>query len=281
MTLWLASAAVMLLALAACSGGADGPPADAPSYATQTDPPVPDYSTLIMDRADYPAPAEIERKAITPPPANAKALGELWLERLRERNGLEGISYSGNGQDGPVQYIATTLTAREFDQWVAANGWTAPTHIEFRFQDELHRPAVSESAKSRIRIWPTIMVRTGMQHMAALYGKVYVKDGCFRVKGRDGSDKLALFLAETGLDVDGEGFLILINRFTGETMARVGEEMVWAGPNGSPDAETAARIHEACGPGAITEVGNPESEERFYTLTPHARPTPLPESVGL
>ena len=281
MTLRLASAALAAVMLAGCSGAADSNAEDAPSYATQIDPPVPDYAALIMDRADYPAPAEVERKATTPPPADAKALGELWLERLRERNGLEGISYFGSGQDGPVQFISTTLTAREFDEWVAANGWTAPTHIEFRFQDELHHPAVSEAAKSRIRIWPTTTVRTGMQNMAALYGQVYVKDGCFRVKGMDGSDKLAWFLAETGLDVDAEGYLILVNRFTGETMARVGEEMVWAGPNGSPDAETAARIHDACGPGAITEVGNPESEERFYTLAPHARPTPLPDSVGL
>ena len=281
MTLWQASAGVALLALMGCSGAADSHAENALSYATQTDPPVPDYAALIMDRADYPAPAEIERKATTPPPADAKALGEVWLERLRERNGLEGISYSGSGPDGPVQFLSTTLTAREFDQWVAANGWTAPTHIEFRFQDVLHHPAVSEAAKVGIRIWPSTAVRTGMQNMAALYGQVYVKDGCFRVKGMDGSDKLAWFLAETGLDVDGEGFLILVNRFTGETMARVGEEMVWAGPNGSPDSETAARIHEACGPGAITEVGNPESEERFYTLAPHARPTPLPDSVGL
>jgi hypothetical protein len=137
---------------------------------------------------------------------------------------------------------------------------------------EFVAPPVSPAARPGIRTWPASQRRTGAQLQALLSGRVVLRDGCFHVQRPDAPEALAWFLAETGLDVDAEGYYILVNRMTGETMARVGEEMHWAGPNAVPtDDPGIAALRQACGPGEIASVGNPESAERMVVRYPHLR----------
>ena len=291
--------ALPLIMLAACSNASPGEeenpaagPSPEPDYATQLDAPSPDYAELIVPREDYPEPAEIDREDTAPMPPNAKAIGDLWVERLQDRNALMGYGLAGKGPDGPIQSIDTLLTAREFDEWVAENGWTMPRHIRWRFQDELHFPRVSEAAENRIRIWPASEARTGWQLEAALGGKVYMRDGCFYVTalGQSETEELAWFHAETGLDVDDEGYMVLRERSTGEVKARLGEDMTWAGPNYlEQDDPRFAELRKMCGDLPVNGVGNPEANEHMYVRYPHLRepvvnppppPPPPPPAEG-
>jgi len=270
---------VPYLVLAACAGAeADD---TARSYATVTDAPTPDYSAAATP-IQRDAVSEIERFATSPAPPDARAIGDLWLGRLEAHGALMGSGRAGKEPDDPVSQIDTLLTAREFDAWVAENGWQAPAHITWRFQDELTFPRITAAAEQRVRVWPASERRTGWQLEALESGRVVLRDGCFFVIGHDGGEKLAWFHAETGLAIDPQGYLVLVDRATGETRARVGEHMSWAGPNEAPQqGEAVAALRAACGQGEVHGVGNSESSERFMTRYPHLRDnTPPPAPVA-
>lgn len=265
--------APILLACAACTpAGADADePAAARAYATQIDVPSPDYRKLLARPPVQPK-GEIVREASAPLPADAKAVGDLWVERLEAKNALMGHGLAGKSPDGPVNHIDTLLTAKEFDAWVAQNGWSPPKHIRWYFQSELVAPRVSDAAEPKIRIWPASQARTGWQLEALIWGRVVLKDGCLWIRQPGQPERLAWFHAETGLDVDSEGYLILLDRATGHTMARIGEEMTAGGPNTVPESDPGvAALRAACGDAEIYNIGNPQSKERMYVEYPHLR----------
>lgn len=269
-----------LFACAACSpavGGAE----EAAAYATQVDVPSPDYANMIVARPPINLNTDLYRPATAKLPADAKAVGQLWIDRLQAKDAVGGWGLAGKSPDGPVNSIDTALTPPEFDAWVAENSWTMPRHISWRFVPRLEAPAVSAAAAPKIRYWPAYAGRTGAQNQAALGGRVVLRDGCFFLQRHDGSEALAWFLGETGIDVDDEGYLILVNRVTGETAARVGEAVTWAGPNADPTPEQSRELRAACGDHPVAEIGNPEATERMYVRYPHLRqntPPPPPRS---
>jgi hypothetical protein len=280
--------------LAGCGSAEPGTPvgpapADgSPPLATQRQAPTPDYGPLILSpdqlREIGRASGEIDRPATAPLPRDAKAVGDLWLARLEQRGALMGAGLDGKGEDGPVSSIDTLLTAREFDQWVAQNGWQVPGHIRWRFQSELVAPQVAEGLEGAIRQWPATSRRTGWQLEAAFTGHIVLRDGCFYSVSAGRPDKLAWFHNETGLGRDDAGYFTLVSRITGETMARLGEEMFWAGPNAvDPDQPEVHALKEACGDLEIDGVGNPQALARMQTIYPHLRdatpPPPPPPSA--
>lgn len=268
--------AILLVSCAACAPGEQvaGPEPAAPeqsAYATQLDAPAPDYGPMIAD-PPIPPRGTLRRDAVAPPPADAKAVGQAWIDRLEAAGVLDGYGLAGKDTDGPVSLIDVAMTAKDFEALVARNDWTVPDWIRWSFQAELFAPPVSEAAKKGIRTWPTSQRRTGAQLQALLGGRVTLRDGCFHVQPPDGPETLAWFHAETGLDVDPDGYYVFVNRVTGATMARVGEDMNWAGPNAVPaDDPGIATLQAACGPGEVASVGNPESFERMATRYPHLR----------
>lgn len=280
---------LLSLLLASCTACAPSEPQVTPSsdaergYTTQLEAPSPDYKVLMAAPPKGQS-APMWRKATAPLPRDAKAIGRLWITRLEQRGALMGYGLTGKTPDGSARSIDTLLTEREFDAWVAENGWTVPKHIEWRFQNELVAPRVSEAAARRIRFWPASNSRTGWQLEAAEMGRVFVRDGCFFVRRFDGSEKLAWFHAETGVGLDQQGYLILIDRSTGQPTARLGEDMSWAGPNHVDQNDPGlAKLHEACGGGEVHGVGNPQAQERLFVQYPHLRnpsqpPPPPPVS---
>ena len=273
--------ALLLLACASCAPEqqdveAPTPVRPRPAYATQLDAPAPDYSQLVSHPPILPK-GTLRREATAPLPTEAKAIGQAWIDRLQAAGALDGYGLAGKGTDGPVSLIDLAMTADEFDALVGRNDWTVPDWIRWSFQPELVAPRVSAAAQPGIRTWPSSQRRTGAQLEAMLGGKVTLRDGCFYVQTTDAPEVLAWFHAETGLDVDADGYYILVNRVTGETMARVGEDMNWAGPNAVPTNDPGiAALREACGPGEIASVGNPESFEHLATRYPHLRETTAP-----
>ncbi|MBV7255610.1 hypothetical protein KCG44_02290 [Pacificimonas sp. WHA3] len=269
---------------AACASEAENPdeagPSQTPSYATQKSAPSPDYRALLDEPARSAGGWQV-REASVPAPPDAKAIGETWIDRLEAREALLGYGLAGKGPDGPVNLIDTGLTEAEFTRWTAENGWQVPDHIRWSFVPEMNLPRVSEAAKAAIRVWPASTSRTGAQHEALFDGRVEMRDGCFFV-GESGKpvDRLAWFHAEIGLDVDGEGFLILRNRVSGQTLARIGEDMNWGGPATAQIDPAAKRaLLDACGPGEIYVAGSPEASERFLMQYPHLREDQVPPAA--
>ena len=262
----------------ACTPPESSPPGSAMTetadreYATQVEAPTPDYNALLAEPSIATG-SWVRREATSPPPANAKEIGERWVERLTKRNAISGYGLAGKGPDGPVSSIDTGMTERDFEAWAKENGWSVPTHIDWTFVPELNLPRVAPAAADGIRVWPASTARTGAQNEALLWGRVELRDGCFYGDTGDGTpEKLAFFHEEIGLDRDSEGYYILRDRISGRTLARIGEQMNWGGPPSAYiDPELEREIQEKCGPGELLVVGSPESEERFKTQHPHLR----------
>lgn len=258
----------LLILCAACAPApSDRPPMSAdlaPAYKTQTDAPTPDYRALLDQAVAQPLQA-LTRDATSAPPRDAKAIGAEWLARLEQRAALLGYGLADGGGNAPVAAIDTGLTAREFDRWVQENGWAAPQHIRWGFVAEMGHPAVSDAARQATRYWPASTARTGTQLQALHGGRIELRDGCFFVGERgQPATKLAWFHAEVGLDIDADGYIIFRDRVDGSTLARIGEEMNWAGPASAKiDDDARLALHDACGPGDVIVVGSPESSERF------------------
>ncbi|MES2699869.1 MAG: hypothetical protein V4647_09695 [Pseudomonadota bacterium] len=276
----------LLSAVLLASCGPSTPASEPVGLATQDIAPAPDYRKLILPSEQLHSGDEIERPATAAAPANAKVVGELWLNRLEARQALMGSGLSGKGEDDPIAMIDTLLTAREFDAWVGHNGWQVPRHIAWRFQQELRHPEIAPGLAGAVHMWPAATVRTGWQLEAAFTGRITLRDGCVFVSQPGRDEALAWFHTETGLGRDGDGFYTLVNRVSGETMARLGEEMQWAGPNTVDPAQPAvAALRAACGDYEVVGVGNPEALERIYVRYPHLRqvtipPPPPPSASG-
>lgn len=184
----------LLLVCTACSpDAADGLQTDAEStrrIATQTHAPSPDYAGLLGQAPVFAEGHTLQ--AATPPPEDAKTIGDVWIARVKDRGALLGYGLAGTAPNSPVEMIDVALTETEFNKWVARNEWPVPTHIRWNFVPEMELPPVSEAAKGAIRIWPASTTRTGVQPQALFFGKVELRDGCFFV-GFAGqpADKLA------------------------------------------------------------------------------------------
>ncbi|MEO5705724.1 MAG: hypothetical protein ABIT10_09630 [Alteraurantiacibacter sp.] len=267
----------LLSAVLLASCGSSAPLPEPVGLATQEVAPAPDYRALILPPERLHTDDEMERPATASAPADAKEVGDVWIGRLEARHALMGSGLAGKGEHDPVAMIDTLLTAREFDAWVAANGWQVPRHIDWRFQQELRHPALAPDSSGAVRLWPAFSIRTGWRLEAAFTGRISLRDGCVFVSQPGEGEALAWFHAETGLGRDGEGFYTLVNRVTGETMARLGEEMQWAGPNTVDPAQPAvAALRAACGELEVVGVGNPEALERIYVRYPHLRQVTIP-----
>lgn len=266
----------LLVLCTACSPAidtsTDGRPQPVRTFKTQREAPSPNYNALLRQTPVAGGGREL-REATSPAPLNAKAVGDFWIAQLKERGALLGYGLAGKSAVGPVEMIDTGLTEPEFENWVRANGWRIPSHIRWSFVSAMSLPAVSEAARDLIRMWPASKTRTGAQPQALFYGKIELRDGCFYVGLADEPvDRLAWFHSEVGLDVDEAGYLVLRDRISQQTLARIGEHMSWSGPASADiDKEVKQALQDACGPGEIYIVGSPEARERFLTQYPHLR----------
>jgi hypothetical protein len=253
---------LLLLTLLAACGDPARSPAN-PVFATQRDVPPIDPRGAVATAPLTPQ-GNLLRQRTAAMPRDAKAVGDRWIAWLEERGLVGGYGLAGKGPDGPVQSIDVLISAEDFDALVVAEGWGhPPAHIEWRFVSPLVRERISRDAAALVRYWPASTTRTGAQHGALIGGRVVLEDGCFWVEHRDRPRELAWFHAETGLDRDAEGYLVLVDRVTGRPRGRVGEHMVAAGPNSAPDAAALAALRNACGGGDVFNIGNPQSQALF------------------
>ena len=73
-----------------------------------------------------------------------------------------------------------------------------------------------------------------------------------------------MFHKETGIGLDADGYLALIDRRTGKPTGRVGEMFAWGAPNPSgEEMPEVIALRARCGTGPVVNVGHPESKAAF------------------
>jgi hypothetical protein len=141
-----------------------------------------------------------------------------------------------------------------------------PKPISLSFARPLPALSMDERVRPFVRIFAQNDRSTGMQLEAAQSGKIYLKDGCPYVTVYRGEPHLAYFHRETGIGLDDQDYLALIDRATGKAKGRLGEQFTWAGPNSvKEDSPGVKELRAACGNAPLANVGNPGSTNVFNT----------------
>ncbi len=272
---------VFILAACGANGSDTGSVGGAPerNYATQLQATAPDYARIIASDP-FPVPHTGGIEGSGDVPVGAKEVGELWLQRLQTLDVVDGYGMAGKDDDGPIIGFDLRMTAEDFDHWVEENGWEVPSYLRWGFVPPISFPRITEQAQEGVRIWPASEQRTGLQLQSADGGRVFLEDGCFYVQRRgEDAAQLAWFHAETGLDVDDDGYYVLVNRISGQVEGRLGENFTWASSNTiMPGGPSMAEFREACGEGEILGIANPTADAKMNTLYPQIAPDAMPPS---
>ena len=199
--------------------------------------------------------------------AELKALADPWLKRFADER--VGFGYSPFPAEGRAD-LMMTITAAEYRAIAARKGWDdVPPPIRLSFARELPFPRVDPVIAPLLRGFASESQATGLQMEAGFSGRVILDDGCLRLESKGkAKGPLAVFHRETGIGLDAQGYLAIIDRDTGKAKGRVGEMWSWAGPNPGIDFDGLERLKAQCGDGPIVNVGNPESEARFKARYP-------------
>ena len=202
--------------------------------------------------------------------AELKALVDPWLKRFAEER--IGYGYSPFPAEGRAE-IMMTITAAEYRVKAARRGWDdVPAPIQLSFARELPFPRVDPQIAPLLRGYASESQATGLQMQAGFSGRVILDDGCLRLAAKDGKKgPLAVFHRETGIGLDAQGYIAIIDRSTGKAKGRIGEMWSWAGPNPGEEFDGLEELKAACGEGTIANVGNPESKARFEARYPGAK----------
>ncbi|WP_260483319.1 hypothetical protein [Sphingomicrobium flavum] len=188
--------------------------------------------------------------------AELDVLVKPWAERFEAAGILGGYTMSEIGEHSRVM---VDVTREEYAAMAAKASWgDVPEGIMLEFVPDYALPSVDPRVAPFIRAFENHPTGQFIQLLAGSEAKIVLDDGCLRVGSKGGP--LAYFHRSVGIGLDDAGYISLIDRATGAPMARVGEMMSWAGPNGAPEAEGAARLQAACGPGPVAHVGAPGSK---------------------
>ncbi|MEO7654568.1 MAG: hypothetical protein ABIS23_02655 [Sphingomicrobium sp.] len=194
--------------------------------------------------------------------AELEAILKPWRERLEAENMLGG--FGTDATFGTIDMMLS-VTEEEYRAIAARKGWgPTPAALKLGFAGALPFPAIDPRVTPFFRGFGQEPRSTVFQLEALGGGRIILRDGCLRMVGHDGSESLAFFHRETGLGLDPQGYLALVDRATGRAKGRIGEIMSWGGPNAVPANDPAvAALKAQCGDLPIVNVGNPESSARF------------------
>lgn len=194
--------------------------------------------------------------------AELDALIKPWADRFM-KTGIVG-GYGSDATYGTAEFMLS-VTEEEFREIAAKEGWgPVPAPIKLAFAGTLVVPPVDPKVAPLLRHFASERRATVFQLEALGTGRIVLRDGCLRMVGHDGKEALAMFHKETGIGLDGQGYLALIDRRNGKPTGRVGEMFAWGAPNAeSEDMPEVKELRAKCGAGPIVNVGNPESGAAF------------------
>lgn len=190
------------------------------------------------------------------------ALTKPWVERFTKAGIMGG--FGSDATYGTAEFMMA-VTEDEYREIAAREGWgPLPQAIKLGFVSPLAVPAVEPKVAPFLRHFASERRATVFQLEALGTGRIILRDGCLRVVGYNGQESLAMFHKETGIGVDGQGYLALINRGTGKPTGRVGEMFAWGAPNAATeDMPEVIALRAQCGTRPLVNVGNPESKAAF------------------
>lgn len=164
--------------------------------------------------------------------------------------------------DGVVRFDMN-IDEAGFREIAARERWTLPKRLELRFSPPRNPRAIDPDLTRYVRVFPRADRHPAIINQALLSGRVILRDGCFRLtEYGEGGEPLAIFGRDVELGLDAGGYMVLQNT-GGGTMPRVGERMMWSGPQGYSEADPAvALLRMKCGSGPIVAVGSPASVYR-------------------
>ncbi|WP_265571573.1 hypothetical protein [Sphingomicrobium nitratireducens] len=260
---------ILMLLPAACAG--DVPPDAGKEWPTILEAETPDYRPLLAE-AEQKGALPVARRQATQgfdgTDEQAQAELDRWIKRLQPLGALGG---GGTGTLDKSIHLDVALTEEDWDALIAKKGWEVEDYLTISFVHPLVAPAATQAALDMVRVMPNEPNRTFFQLEALGSGRLILRDGCLRVMAEDGSESLAFFHAETGLDVR-DGHLVTVDRLTGRMTGRIGEHFSYAAPNAFKEEwEAALQLRAACGTDEVVNVGNPEASEIFYLRYPMAR----------
>jgi hypothetical protein len=201
--------------------------------------------------------------------AELEAIAKPWTDRFQPHRLADGWGMDDTW--GTVD-IMMDVTEEEYRSIAAREGWgPVPAPIKLSFARSLPTPTVDARVRTIVRIFAQNDRSTGMQLEAAQSGKIFMKDGCAYVSFvNNPTPSLAYFHRETGVGLDDQGYLALIDRATGKAKGRFGETFTWAGPNSvKEDWPMVKELRAQCGDAPLFNVGNPESRNVFKTRYGH------------
>ena len=187
-----------------------------------------------------------------------------WAKRFSE-TGIVG-GYGSDATYGTADF-SMAVTEEEYRAIAAQKHWgPVPAPIKLEFSQSLAFPAVDARVAPLLRHFASERRATVIQLEAGASGRIFLRDGCLRTgrTGATGPSALTMFHKETGIGLDAQGYLALIDRATGKPTGRIGEMFFWASPNDArEDMSEVIALHAACGAGPVVNVGNPESKFAF------------------
>ena len=200
-------------------------------------------------------------------PADLASLIKPWVERFSAADilGVHGIDPTAG-----TASFTMSITQGEYRALSERKGWgPVPDAIKLYFARSFVIPAVDPRAAPLLRAFASDSKPTILQPQRGSSGRIVLRDGCLRTPGTNGQEALAYFHHETGIGLDEQGHLALIDRRTGKAKGRIGEDFAWAGPNTLRDNMPGlAALKAACGDLPVAHVGNPESRARFRLRNP-------------
>ncbi len=194
--------------------------------------------------------------------AELKALAAPWLERFAKA-GIADVY--GTDPIAGTASMTIPITLAAYREIAARNGWgEVPAAIKLHFAQDHQVPRVDPRVAPWLRGFASASRATTLQMERGEGGRVVLDNGCLRFEGK-GKVKgpLVVFRRETGIGLDAQGYLAIIDRGSGKPKGRIGELWVWAGPNPDKEFDGLEELKAACGDGPVVNVGNPQSEARF------------------
>ncbi|HEX8214230.1 MAG TPA: hypothetical protein VF582_02025, partial [Allosphingosinicella sp.] len=112
--------------------------------------------------------------------AELDALAKPWIERFAAHRLL-----GGHGSDPTFGEVGVDLVVSEaeFREIAKREDWAVPGAIKLRFSEAVEGESVPDRLRSVVRIFPHPDRALGATHMAALGGRIVLRDGCLYVSG--------------------------------------------------------------------------------------------------
>jgi hypothetical protein len=165
--------------------------------------------------------------------------------------------------DGVVRFDMN-IDEAGFREIAARERWTLPERLTLRFSPPRNPRSIDPALARYVRVFARADRHPAIINQALLSGRVVLRDGCFRVTGREeGGEPLVIFGRDVELGLDAQGYMVLKHPDSGRAAPRIGERMMWAGPLGYSEADPNVKTLRArCGAGPIVAMGVPDTAFR-------------------